>query len=185
METSHMPAGLLDSNFEFFEKDGDLFYLTQGQVHHFMQLDLRFVAILREDLEDHPRALKAIEKIGITDPIAQVKQWAICNFGDFDHKADLTSDGVIIREHVHCSKRGSCPFEGIICQPVLVENGTISEREIQVIKLVARDLLDKQIADFMGISAKTVAAHIQHIEQKIGCHSKAGITSYAFQNNLI
>ena len=185
METSNVPAGLIDANYEFFEKDGDLFFLNRGQVSPFSDLELKYMEIIREDLEDHPRALKAMEKIGIIDPITQVKQWALCNFGDFDNKADLTADGVIIREHVHCAKRGSCPFEGNICQPVLVENGTITAREIQVIRLIARDLLDKQIADFMGISVKTVAVHIQHLEHKIGCHSKAGITAYAFRNNLI
>ena len=185
MNQSNAPAGTLDANFEFFTKDGEVYFLNNGKTFQFAELSTRFMDVIREDLEKHPRALKAMEQIGIVSPIAQNKQWAVCNFGDFDLKADLTADGVIIREHVHCTMRGSCPFEGIICQPVLVDNGAFTARELQIIKLVVRDLLDKQIGDLLGISVATVSVHVQHIERKIGCHSKAGITAFAFQNNLV
>lgn len=185
METTHAPAGTLDANFEFFESNEELFFLHKGKTQKFNQLHTEFLDILRFDLEEHPKALKAMNEIGIINPIAQVKQWALCNFGDFDLKADLTSEGVTIHEHVHCSKRGTCKFEGLICQPVLTDNGTLTPREIQIIKLIVKDMLDKQIADMLGISTATVQVHISHIETKIGCHSKAGITAFAFQNNIV
>jgi DNA-binding CsgD family transcriptional regulator len=185
METTHAPAGTLDANFEFFEKDSEVFYLNLGQTHRFSELDVFYLDLLRDDLEAHPKALKAMEQNGIVDPVAQLKKWAICNFGDFDLKADMTEEGILIREHVHCSSRGCCAFEGIICQPILTDNGTITPREMQIIKLITRDMLDKQIADNLGICNATVAVHITHIEHKIGCHSKAGITAFAFQNHIV
>lgn len=180
-----MPAGLLDANFEFFEKDGDVYYLNLGAVHKFDDIDVVMLNLLREDLEEHPKALKAMEENGIINPVSQLKQWAICNFGDFDAKADLTPDGVVIREHVKCTRRGVCPFEWIICQPMVVANGTITCREIDIIKLISKDMLDKQIADFLGISVHTMYVHRSNIEKKIGCHSKSGIVAWAYQNHIL
>ncbi len=185
MQTSHAPAGTLDANFEFFEENGEVYFMNNRRTHEFHELDVVQLDMLREDLEAHPMALKAIEELGIIDPVYQIKQWAICNFGNFDNKADLTEDGVIIHEHVNCAKRGTCKFEGVICQPLLVENGTLTIREVQIIKLVAKDLLDKQISGMLGIALNTMAVHRTNIEKKIGCHSKAGITAYAYQNNLL
>lgn len=186
MKTSHAPAGTLDGNFEFYEENGNVFFLNNKGKHDFVELDVVQLDQLRNDLDAHPRARRAIEEqLGITNPICQLKQWAICNFGNFDNKADLTADGVIIHEHVNCDQRGTCKFEGIICQPLLVENGTLTPREVQIIKLVTRDLLDKQISDMLGMAPNTMAVHRTNIEKKIGCHSKAGITAYAYQNNLL
>lgn len=184
METP-TPAGLLDSNFEFFEKENEVYFLQNGSLHKFDEIDVKCLDFLRADLEDHPKAIAAMEQTGIFDPVAQLKQWALCNFGNFDNKADLTEDGVVIREHVRCAKRGTCPFEGIICQPLVVANGTITSREEQIIKLIARDLADKQIAAMLGISVNTMAVHRQNIERKIGCQSKMGIVAFAYENNLL
>ena len=184
METT-TPAGLLDAKFEFFENNNELFFINEGHTHRFEELHTKYLDCLRYDLENHPKAIIAMEQTGIVDPVAQLKQWALCNFGNFDNKADLTEDGVIIHEHVRCSKRGSCPFEGIICHPLVVANGTITQREEQIIKLIALDLADKQIAAMLGISVNTMAVHRQHIEHKIGCQSKMGIVAFAYSNNLV
>jgi len=181
----HAPAGILDANYEFFEENGEVYFTYNRCTHEFYDLDVSVAALLRDDLEQHPKAVKALESIGIVNPMAQIKQWAICNFGNFDNKADLTADGVIIHEHVNCAHRSNCKFEGIICLPLMVINGTLTTREVQIIKLVARDFLDKQISFMLNISPATTAVHRTHIEQKIGCHSKAGITAYAYQNNLL
>lgn len=179
------PAGVLDQNFEFFEQDGNVYFTHNKHTFDFQDLDVNYATLLRMDLEEHPRAIKALNELGINDPVSQLKQWAICNFGDFDLKADLTAEGVLIKEHVRCIKRGSCPYEGIICPPVEALNGRLTPRELQIIKLISQDLLDKQIADILGIKIATMAVHRSNIERKIGCHSKAGITAFAYQNNLL
>jgi len=182
---SKIPAGLLDDSFEFFEKDGKVYFLHNKQTHDFMDLDVNYATLLRMDLDEHPRAVEALNALGISDPIDQLKQWAICNFGNFDMKTDLSADGELIKEYVSCHKRGKCEYEGIICPPVEAGNGTLTKREIQIIKLIVQDLLDKTIADRLSISIATMNVHRGNIERKIGCHSKAGIVAFAYQHNLI
>jgi HD-GYP domain-containing protein (c-di-GMP phosphodiesterase class II) len=62
---------------------------------------------------------------------------------------------------------------------------TLSEREIEVLGLVARGLSNKQMAAQLSISQKTVGHHIQHIYNKIGVSTRAGATLYAVQNYLL
>jgi HD-GYP domain-containing protein (c-di-GMP phosphodiesterase class II) len=61
----------------------------------------------------------------------------------------------------------------------------LSEREAQVLRLVAREQTNPSIAESLGISAKTVERHVTHIYQKIGVSSRAGAAVYALENGLM
>jgi len=51
----------------------------------------------------------------------------------------------------------------------------LTEREVEVLRLVIRGLLNKQIAYELGIVEKTVKVHRGHIMQKLGVHSVAAL----------
>lgn len=61
----------------------------------------------------------------------------------------------------------------------------LSQREIEVIRLIARGLSNKEMARQLSISAKTVDHHVQHIYNKIGVGTRAGATLYAIENHLM
>jgi HD-GYP domain-containing protein (c-di-GMP phosphodiesterase class II) len=63
--------------------------------------------------------------------------------------------------------------------------GSLSEREIEVLRLITRGMTMKQIAAQLTIAPKTVDSHIQHIYTKIGVSTRAGATLYAMENNLL
>jgi DNA-binding NarL/FixJ family response regulator len=56
---------------------------------------------------------------------------------------------------------------------------TLSEREIDVLKLLASGLANKEIADKLNISINTVMSHRKNISQKTGIKSVSGLTIYA------
>lgn len=62
---------------------------------------------------------------------------------------------------------------------------TLSEREVDVVKLVAIGKTNKEIADSLHISFHTVISHRKNITEKLGIKSISGITVYAILNNLI
>lgn len=62
---------------------------------------------------------------------------------------------------------------------------TLSEREIEVLRLLARGLTNKQMAAHLVIAEKTVGHHIQHIYDKIGASTRAAATLYAVQHDLL
>jgi len=65
------------------------------------------------------------------------------------------------------------------------ESYELSERESEVLVLVARGLSSKEIADQLNISVHTVNTHRKNITHKTGIKSVAGLAVYAMLHNLI
>lgn len=61
----------------------------------------------------------------------------------------------------------------------------LGEREVDVLKLLARGLTDKEIAQALGLSTKTVRNHVQHIYPKIGVTTRVAAAMFAMQHDLI
>jgi len=61
----------------------------------------------------------------------------------------------------------------------------LSDREKEVIRMVAMGLSNKEIAEKMFISVNTVMTHRRNINRKTGIHAAAGLTIYAIVNGLI
>lgn len=68
------------------------------------------------------------------------------------------------------------------------ENGILSElteREIQIIKLIAEGLSNKEIGEQLFISHRTVDTHRTNLMNKLDLHNVAGIVKFAITNGLI
>jgi DNA-binding NarL/FixJ family response regulator len=76
-----------------------------------------------------------------------------------------------------------------------VQNGTVeirnanaaalTEREVEVLGLLARGLDSGEIARKLVISPKTVSAHLQRVMAKLGVHSRAHAVARAYQARLL
>jgi HD-GYP domain-containing protein (c-di-GMP phosphodiesterase class II)/DNA-binding CsgD family transcriptional regulator len=60
----------------------------------------------------------------------------------------------------------------------------LSDREVEVLRLVARGGTNKDVARELGISHRTVQHHVAHIYDKIGVSSRAGAALFAAENRL-
>jgi DNA-binding CsgD family transcriptional regulator/tetratricopeptide (TPR) repeat protein len=63
--------------------------------------------------------------------------------------------------------------------------GSLSEREAQVLRLIASGKTNRAIAEELFISEKTVARHVSNIFDKLGVSSRTSAVAWAFQHNLI
>ena len=61
----------------------------------------------------------------------------------------------------------------------------LTAREVEVLALVARGRSNKQIAQRLVVTPKTVSNHVEHIYAKIGVSSRAAATLYATQQGLL
>ena len=62
---------------------------------------------------------------------------------------------------------------------------TLSAREIEVLILVTKGLINKEIADKLNISLTTVISHRKNITEKLGIKSASGLAIYAVMNGYI
>ena len=62
------------------------------------------------------------------------------------------------------------------------EQNTLSNREIDVLKLIIKGHINKEIADLLNISLNTVLTHRKNITSKLGIKTVSGLTFYAMMN---
>lgn len=70
-------------------------------------------------------------------------------------------------------------------RPTIDRPAGLTDREVEVVGLLARGLQTKQIARQLDISPKTVDRHIQNTYRKIGVSSRAAATLFASENGLV
>jgi DNA-binding NarL/FixJ family response regulator len=63
--------------------------------------------------------------------------------------------------------------------------GGLTPREVEVLRIVATGATNREVADRLIISEKTVARHVSNIFAKLGVASRAAATAYAFQHELV
>jgi DNA-binding NarL/FixJ family response regulator len=62
---------------------------------------------------------------------------------------------------------------------------TLTKREIEVLKLIAEGLFNKEIAYNLDISEKTVKNHVSNIFKKINVSDRTQAAVYAIKNSLV
>ena len=65
------------------------------------------------------------------------------------------------------------------------KNESLTQRELDIIRLCALGKTSKEIADELFISARTVESHKNKIFNKLGCDSTTEMVNYAFLNGLV
>lgn len=61
----------------------------------------------------------------------------------------------------------------------------LTEREAEVLRLLAQGLITKEIGAVLGIATRTVKHHIEHIYEKTGVSTRAAATLFAARNDLV
>ena len=61
----------------------------------------------------------------------------------------------------------------------------LTDREVEVLRLIARGYANKQAAAKLGIATKTVGHHVEHIYAKAGVATRAGATLFAMEHGLL
>jgi HD-GYP domain-containing protein (c-di-GMP phosphodiesterase class II) len=61
----------------------------------------------------------------------------------------------------------------------------LTQRELDVLLILVTGESNREIAEDLGISAKTVGHHVQHIYEKAGVRSRAAATVWAFEHGLV
>ncbi|MBK9290649.1 MAG: response regulator transcription factor [Bacteroidetes bacterium] len=69
--------------------------------------------------------------------------------------------------------------------PQEVHVGLLTERETEILKLIAGGFSNKEIADKLGISHRTVDTHRTNLMRKLDLNNTAALVRYAFRNGLI
>ncbi|MGC4933273.1 response regulator [Gordonia sp. DT30] len=61
----------------------------------------------------------------------------------------------------------------------------LTDREVEVLRLVATAMSNQQIASHLVVGLSTVKTHINHLLAKTGCRDRAALVAYAYRHGLI
>lgn len=70
-------------------------------------------------------------------------------------------------------------------RPMHGSDGSLTAREVDVLRLVSEGMTNKAIAAQLYLSEKTVARHLSNIFAKLGLSSRSGATAYAYEHQLV
>ena len=101
----------------------------------------------------------------------------VMTLNTYQSEKDLVKS--ILRMHEHGHHGGKHP------QSDIMDTHDLSAREIEVLKLITKGLINKEIADRLGISLTTVISHRKNITEKLGIKSVSGLTIYAVMSGYI
>jgi DNA-binding NarL/FixJ family response regulator len=85
-------------------------------------------------------------------------------------------------EHIAAMRTQIAPK---VPRPKLTQQAMLSEREIEILKLICQQMTSQEIADKLFIARRTVEGHKGNLLLKTATKNTAGLVIYAIQNNLI
>ena len=95
------------------------------------------------------------------------------------HRGGLVLDPTVARELVLEATR---PHErGSTVDPY----DALTDREKQVLKLVAEGRSNKEAAQILGISVKTAMSHREHVMEKLDLHNRTDLIKFALRKGVI
>ncbi len=76
-------------------------------------------------------------------------------------------------------------LEGRKCLTISTSWDTLTQRERGIFKMIAEGYRNKDIADYLCISSKTVEKHRANLMRKLDLHSASSVTAFAFEKGVI
>ena len=99
----------------------------------------------------------------------------------YQAEEQLVKDILKLRQHAH---HDGYPVKDMPPTPPTTGH-ELSAREIEVLVLITKGLINKEIADKLNIGLTTVITHRKNITEKLGIKSVSGLTIYAVMNGYV
>jgi two-component system, NarL family, response regulator len=159
-------------------------------------LDLRPDIVLMDLQLGGMSGLDAITRLRALDPSARIIVLTVLQ-GDEDIfralragaatyllKDTLSQDLVRVIRDVHAGRRPVIPnVEARLSERA--SNRTLSDREIQVVELLAQGMRNRELAAALGITERTAEVHIRNILSKLNVKDRTAVISVAIKRGII
>lgn len=129
-----------------------------------------------DEKEEHVRAFKlGVKGVILKDSARQTLMQAIRTVCQGDMWVDPRMGGTLAEELTHL---------GSDDMPSLRQENGLTERELEIVRLVASGYKNKEVGSTLTISERTVKTHLTNIFQKLGVRDRVGLVMYALRHGL-
>ncbi|NQX98674.1 MAG: response regulator transcription factor [Flavobacteriales bacterium] len=91
----------------------------------------------------------------------------------------------VYRKEKYYSNEVSLKLIDLLLHKDKVVKQTLTERETEILKLISNGYTNKEVADFLFISSRTVESHRRNILKKLKLRNTAELIKYALSNSLV
>ena len=168
----------------------------EEHIHH---LDLIIVDVVY--LEEHDMKIAQLKSWNEKVKVLAITQEQTKTFYSYALAKGVDSyilnccDAKEITDAINTTAGGERFFCSKVLREVMIDNKidlqstcqglNISERESEIIQLIARGHTNKQIADQLFLSSHTITTHRKNIMAKLGVNNTAGIVMFAVKEKLV
>jgi hypothetical protein len=172
-----LPGGMIGDSAELYSDNEVLMCIADNGIQPVIKVERIKQKVVRH-MKNRPNAHRAVIQMAGPNEDDQINRYGQCMWGAFNMAPDIDNLGELTEaEFVHCSKRDSCPYSGIICK-----NLNISKAEDRVIPLVLWS--DRIIGAMLNLSEFTVKTHFKNIKKKLGLQTKGEVIDWAKDNGI-
>ncbi len=132
-------------------------------------------------LEHRPFFLERRHKTIVTTPSLSPQT----QLGSFHSLCINQPEEDLVRDLLHLVQGAHGGGRNLPPMPHALNDRVLSDRETEVLSLIAQGRLNKQIADQLHISLSTVVSHRKNIQEKLGMKSVSALTIYAVMHGYV
>ena len=132
-------------------------------------------------LEHRPFFLERRHKTIVTTPSMNPQT----QLGSFHSVCINQPEEDLVRDLLHLVQGAHSGGRNLPPMPHALNDRVLSDRETEVLSLIAQGRLNKQIADQLHISLSTVVSHRKNIQEKLGMKSVSALTIYAVMHGYV
>lgn len=107
------------------------------------------------------------------------------HLSEFHCLCTAVSEKELVRSLLVLVQRAHGQGQNLPPMPKALHSKILSDREIEVLSLIAQGLLNKEIADKLNISMTTVITHRKNIVEKLGMRTVSALTIYAVMHGYV
>ena len=159
----------------------------------------RFLGLLATTLGEHDQAIEHFESALALNRRMGATTWTAHTLfaygrslrtrdrpGDAPHASELLSEAARLAAHIGIPALVTRARSlGAHVRPVATPPDDLSWREVEILRLVASGLSNRQIGEELSISGHTVANHVRSILRKTGASNRTEAAGYAYRTALV
>lgn len=174
--------GILPGDFrgEIFgeSKTRKVFFIQNGKS---TPLNRDIKALILEQLLEDKKAMTDLSHLTLSEAI---EEYAFCCYGTLDGNPDILPNGELGKvESFRCSNNCKCakwPSKRITHNGVVISN-----REQQVLRQLASEHSDQEVANILNISKATLDSHKSSLFEKLNVRNRTGLISKALNLKIL
>jgi non-specific serine/threonine protein kinase len=173
--------------------------LLHYEMDHKVGLIEMLLAVAGAVRTDRERATVAVQLVGAADALAEEIGLVLPPIyrGEVEHGLDMAraalgeeafaearaaGQALTFEQVLNLALSADVPIDPIVA-PVI--SSTLTQREHEVLILLAEGRTDREIAELLGLSYRTVTSYVRNVLTKLDVHSRTAAATHAVRNGLV